>query len=68
MLTNHYELERIARDVHNERLREADNERLVLAIGDAAKTRRRDGQKRVSTSKRLLANPIASWVLQIVRS
>ncbi len=67
MLTNQYELERMAREVPAERLRKAENERLALAMSGVAETPQMIGAEPVSTSRRPLLNPVASWVLQLIR-
>lgn len=67
MFTHQYELERMSREIPNERIRNANNERLLRALSKVTETRQPSEQQALSTSRRPLLNPLVSWVLQLIR-
>ena len=67
MFTHQYELARMAPEIVNERIRQAEKDRIAFATNHVGETRQMVGSEPVSTSKRPLLNPVASWVLQLIR-
>ena len=67
MFTHQYELARMAPEIVSERVRKAENDRIAFAMSHVAETHQVVGSKPVSTSRRPLLNPLASWVLQLIR-